>query len=263
MNMLRGIDVSTLQGTIAWSRVKRAGVDFAMIKATQGRGEGAATRHLNVFTDSQFVKNITGASAAGLACGVYHYFTATTTEEADREADYFIAAIRPYRDKITLWAAVDVESEVYLSKASKYQLTALVRRFLRKVSAAGFLPMLYTNPNYLVYRFEPGAFADTPIWLAHWGVSKPYEGVNPEIWQFGVGRIDGIKTDVDHNYGYFSLDDKISRKYAVGDKYAIKAGDVYSNGREVPARLVGNEYTISQVRDDRILLRELVSWVKV
>ena len=46
--MLRGIDVSTLQGTIAWSRVKRAGVDFAMIKATQGRGEGAATRHLNV-----------------------------------------------------------------------------------------------------------------------------------------------------------------------------------------------------------------------
>jgi hypothetical protein len=38
---------------------------------------------------------------------------------------------------------------------------------------------------------------------------------------------------------------------------------VYSNGREVPARLVGNEYTISQVRDDRILLRELVSWVKI
>jgi hypothetical protein len=68
---------------------------------------------------------------------------------------------------------------------------------------------------------------------------------------------------VDHNYGYFALDDKISRKYAVGDRYAIKAGDVYSNGREVPARLVGNEYTISQVRDDRILLRELVSWVKI
>jgi GH25 family lysozyme M1 (1,4-beta-N-acetylmuramidase) len=152
---------------------------------------------------------------------------------------------------------------VYLAKASKYQLGALVKRFLRKVSAAGFLPMLYTNPNYLVYRFEPGAFAETPIWLAHWGVSKPYEGVNPEIWQFGVGRIDGIRTDVDHNYGYFALDDKISRKYAVGDRYAIKAGDVYSNGREVPARLVGNEYTISQVRDDRILLRELVSWVKI
>ena len=212
--MLRGIDVSTLQGTIAGSRVKRAGVDYAMIKATQGRGEGAATRHLNVFTDSQFVKNITGASATGLACGVYHYFTATTTEEVDREAEYFIAAIRPYRDKITLWAAVDVESEMYLGNIGKYPLTMLVQRFLRKLKAADFAPMLYTNPNFLVYRFEPGAFADTPIWLAHWGVSKPYEGVNPEIWQFGVGRIDGIRTDVDHNYGYFSLDDKISRKYS-------------------------------------------------
>ena len=261
--MLKGIDVSTVQGDINWTRVKRFGVDFAMIKATQGRGEGASTKHLRVFTDSRFEKNINAAHAAGIACGVYHYFTATNTAEVDEEAEYFIRTIRPYRDKITLWAAVDVESEMYLEKIGKHPLTALVERFLRKIEAAGFKPMLYANPNYLVYRFEPGAFADTPIWLAHWGVSKPYEGVNPEIWQFGVGRIDGIKTDVDHNYGYFVLDDKISRKYAVGDKYTVKPGDVYSNGREVPARLVGNEYTISQVRDDRILLRELVSWVKI
>ena len=176
----------------------------------------------------------------------------------------FVFGIVVDRNFGTRFGRVDVEiDDATLQAHVEYQLGALVKRFLRKVSAAGFLPMLYTNPNYLVYRFEPGAFADTPIWLAHWGVSKPYEGVYPEIWQFGVGRIDGIKTDVDHNYGYFSLDDKISRKYAVGDKYAIKAGDVYSDGREVPARLVGNEYTISQVRDDRILLRELVSWVKV
>lgn len=261
--MLKGIDVSTLQGVINWDKVKGAGVDFAMIKATQGRGEGAATRHLNVFRDSKFEKNISGASAAGIACGVYHYFTATTTAEVDREAEFFLEAIRPYRDKIALWAAVDVESERYLGNIGKYPLTMLVQRFLRKLKAADFTPMLYTNPNFLVYRFEPGAFADTPIWLAHWGVSKPYEGVNPEIWQFGVGRIDGIRTEVDHNYGYFSLDDKISRKYAVGDKYTIKAGDVYSNGRPIPARLVGEEYTISQVREDRILLREIVSWVKI
>lgn len=32
---MKGIDVSTLQGVIDWSRVS---TDFAMIKATQGRG---------------------------------------------------------------------------------------------------------------------------------------------------------------------------------------------------------------------------------
>lgn len=261
--MIRGIDVCTLQGTIAWQRVKRAGVDFAMIKATQGRGEGASTKHLRMFTDSRFAANIKAASDAGIACGVYHYFTATNVQEADEEAEYFIRTIRPYRDKIALWAAVDVESEVYLAKLGRHPLTVVVQRFLRKVEAAGFRPMLYTNPNFLVYRFEPGAFEGTDIWLAHWGVSKPYAGVNPKIWQFGAGRIDGISTEVDHNYGYFELAEETPTKYAVGDTYTIQPGDVYTNGRAVPERLVGETYTISQVGDDRILLRELVSWVKV
>ena len=51
--------------------------------------------------------------------------------------------------------------------------------------------------------------------------------------------------------------------YDVGNKYTIKAGDVYSNGKAVPERLIGQEYTIQQVREGRVLLRELVSWVKV
>lgn len=261
--MLKGIDVSTLQGTINWTRVRRADIDFAMIKATQGRGEGASTKQLRVFTDSRFAANINAASAAGITCGVYHYFTATTVSEVDDEAEYFIKAIRPYREKIALWAAVDVESEVYLQKLSRHNLTVLVKRFQSKLTAAGFTPMLYTNPNFLVYRFETSAFKDSPIWLAHWGVSKPYDGVNPEIWQFGVGRVDGIGTNVDHNYGYFDLGSVQAVKYAVGDTYTIKAGDMYTNGKNVPTRLVGTSCTVSQVRDGQILLREIMSWVKV
>ena len=62
---MKGIDVSTLQGHIDWQRVVDDGIDFAMIKATQGRGEGATTRHLRRFRDSRFAENIVGASAAG------------------------------------------------------------------------------------------------------------------------------------------------------------------------------------------------------
>lgn len=51
-------------------------------------------------------------------------------------------------------------------------------------------------------------------------------------------------------------------KYEVGDKYTIKAGDVYSNGQAVPPRLVGKTYTIARVATGRILLGEIVSWVK-
>ena len=249
--MLKGIDVSTLQGNIDWSRVS---ADFAMIKATQGRGEGAATRLLSHFTDSKFKQNIMNCRCPA---GVYHYFTAQDKAKATAEADYFCSIIEPYRDRIKLWAALDVES-FYLDGLGKTELTAIVRTALERIETHGFKPMLYTNPNFLKYRFEPGAFNDTDIWLAHWGVSKPYFAPNLMIWQYGTTRTDGISTVVDANYGYFGLE-----TYRVGDKYTIKPGDRYSNGVSVPSRLVGKSYTIMQVRDGMILLGEISSWVKV
>ena len=253
--MLKGIDVSTLQGNIDWAKVS---ADFAMIKATQGRGEGAATKLLPRFTDSKFKRNITNARCP---CGVYHYFTAQDKQKAITEVDYFCSVIEPYRANIKLWAALDVES-FYLDGLGKFELTAIVMTALERIEARGFKPMLYTNPNFLKYRFEPGAFNYTDIWLAHWGVSKPYFVPNLMIWQYGTTRTDGISTDVDANYGYFDLaTDK--PVYRVGDKYTIKPGDRYSNGVSVPARLIGKSYTIMQVREDRILLGEISSWVKV
>ena len=250
--MLKGIDVSTLQGNIDWTKVS---ADFAMIKATQGRGEGAATRLLSRFTDSKFKTNITKCP---VPCGVYHYFTAQDKAKATAEADYFCSIIEPYRSRIKLWAALDVES-FYLDGLGKTELTAIVRTALERIETRGFKPMLYTNPNFLKYRFEPGAFNDTDIWLAHWGIQQPYFVPNLMIWQYGTTRTDGISTVVDANYGYFALDES----YKVGDKYTIRAGDKYTNGVAVPSRLVGKSYAIMRVREDRILLGEISSWVRV
>lgn len=250
--MLKGIDVSTCQGVIDWSRVS---ADFAMIKATQGRGQGAVTRLLSRFTDSKFKTNITKCP---VPCGVYHYFTAQDKAKATAEADYFCSIIEPYRSRIKLWAALDVES-FYLDGLGKTELTAIVMTALERIESRGFKPMLYTNPNYLRYRFEPHAFDDFDIWLAHYGVKTPYSVPNMKIWQYGTTRTDGISTDVDADYGYFDLDGG----YKVGDKYTIRAGDRYTNGVAVPSRLVGKSYTIMQVRDGMILLGEISSWVKV
>lgn len=250
--MLKGIDVSTLQGVIDWSRVS---ADFAMIKATQGRGEGAATKLLSRFTDSKFKRNIENCRCPA---GVYHYFTAQDKAKATAEADYFCSIIEPYRSRIKLWAALDVES-YYLDGLGKTELTAIVRTALERIEARGFKPMLYTNPNYLRYRFEPHAFDEYDIWLAHYGVKTPYSVPKMKIWQYGKTTVSGISTDVDADYGYFALDEN----YKVGDKYTIKAGDRYTNGVAVPSRLVGKEYTIMQVRDGMILLGEISSWVKV
>lgn len=249
---MKGIDVSTLQGVIDW---KTAGknIGFAMIKATQGRGEGAATRLLSKFTDSKFKQNIT---ACPVPRGVYHYFTAATKAKAYEEIDYFCKVIEPFSNCFSLWAALDVESK-YLKGLGRTELTAIVRIALDQIKLHGFVPMLYTNPDFLTYRFEPHTFDDVDIWLAHYGVKKPMSVPNLKIWQHSAGRVYGISTDVDLDIGYFD-----GAPYAVGERYTIRAGDVYSNGKAIPKRLVGKVCTISKVKPDRILLQEILSWVK-
>lgn len=201
---MKGIDVSTLQGVVNFEKVRAAGYEFAMIKATQGRGEGVATRLLRRFTDGKFKRNIEAAAKAGLACGVYHYLTAKNVYEAEEEAEYFCAVIAPYREHITLWAAVDVESDMHLSGIAPAALRQIIFHFMQTVKRNGFTPMLYTNPNYLKYRFPDGAFDDSEIWLAHYGVAKPMAVPNTRIWQKGTERVPGINGVCDVNEGYFS-----------------------------------------------------------
>jgi len=208
--MLNGIDVSVLQGNIDWRAVKADGIDFAMIKATQGRGLGKATQKLRLFTDSRFASNIKEAHEASIACGAYHYFTAMTPEEAEEEADYFISVLRTQADYVTLWAAVDVEDTDparFSGRLSKTELTAAVHLFIERIKSAGFTPMLYTNPNYLTYKFDsPDAFSNVDIWLAHYHVPEPKSFSHLKIWQYTpAGSVKGINTAVDCNRGYFDL----------------------------------------------------------
>lgn len=60
-----GIDVSSHQNNIDWSSVRRGGIDFAFIKATEG-GD---------FVDDHFATNWAGSAAAGLKHGAYHFLT--------------------------------------------------------------------------------------------------------------------------------------------------------------------------------------------
>lgn len=198
---MRGIDVSYAQGKIDWAAVRAGGVDFAMIKASQGRLVKNADS--GSFADPRFAENIEAASKAGVPVGVYHYLTARNLTETLFEADYFLKTIRPWRDKITLWAACDVEEDTYLPK-DRAALTNMVHAFMHKVAHAGYKPMLYANPNYLRYRLDD--VSKYPLWLAYWGASEARAlGYDPKIWQYGSGYTGGVRTRVDLNNGYFPL----------------------------------------------------------
>ena len=198
---MKGIDVSYAQGKIDWESVKAAGVDFVMIKASQGRLVRNADS--GPFPDPRFEENIIGAHRAGMQIGVYHYLTARDLEEALAEAAFFLSVITPHREKITLWAACDAEEEKYLPK-DRCTLTSCVHGFLRKTAAGGFSPMLYSNPNYLKYKLCD--VTQYPLWLAYWGTTEARAlTYAPKIWQYGAEYMGGISGPVDVNRGYFTL----------------------------------------------------------
>jgi GH25 family lysozyme M1 (1,4-beta-N-acetylmuramidase) len=194
----RGIDVSTYQGNINWMDVRSTGIDFAMIKATQGRSETAAYRD---FTDSKFSANITGAHSVGIRCGVYHYLTAQTVPEAMKEAEYFLSVIEPFRKIISLYAAVDVESSKYLPN-DKTLLTQIVFAFCSRVEAAGYEPMIYTNLDWMKNRLND--ISAYPLWLALWrdreNVPTVKQFPSMRIWQWGTEAVKGIAGKPDANF---------------------------------------------------------------
>src|SRR3954467_1740771 len=86
----QGIDVSHFQGNIDWNAVRNAGIKFAFVKATEGVD----------FVDVNFQQYMTGAIAAGVPVGPYHFGRLSSGEtiptDAIDEANDFVDAIEQY-----------------------------------------------------------------------------------------------------------------------------------------------------------------------
>ena len=95
MNMANiiGIDVSYANGTIDWSKVKAAGISFAIIRGGYGRYQ----------VDSQFENNITGALAQGIPVGIYWFSYALDVAGAKAEAQKCLETIRGYDVKLPIF----------------------------------------------------------------------------------------------------------------------------------------------------------------
>lgn len=221
--MKRGIDVSTYQGDINWAQVKADGINFAFIKATQGRS--VSNPSLRNFTDRKFAQNIVNANRWGIRIGVYHYLTAWNVTEAMQEAEYFLSVIAPYRSIIDLWAAVDVEDS--RSPKDKTLMAQIVNTFCLRVNAEGYKPMVYTNPDWLTKKL--GNVSHWDLWLALWrnkaNVPTADKYQNLRVWQWGSETVDGISGKVDANYMIYDVEVEEPPKSETVEKPAAPGKD--------------------------------------
>lgn len=194
----RGIDVSSWQGNINWSKVAAAGVEFVIIRAAY-RTYGSSGA---LYKDSYFASNIAGAKAAGLKVGVYVFSQAITKAEAVEEADYLISLVKGYDIDLPLVFDFEYVSGGRLtSSLGKRVSTDICLAFCSRVESAGYDSMVYANASTLNGCLYPKEFSR--VWLAHYTSKTSYSGSDYEYWQCsGSGSVNGISGDVDLDFWF-------------------------------------------------------------
>ncbi|MBP3707019.1 MAG: RICIN domain-containing protein [Clostridia bacterium] len=207
-----GIDVSRYQGVIDWNKVKKDGIDYAMIRAGfRGYGESGSLNE-----DTMFEQNVKGARAAGLDVGVYFFSQARNYDEGVKEAEYTINLIKKF--DITYPVAFDTEqssSPTNTGRADNISVqdrTDATKGFCSTIEKAGYKTLIYASPYWLNNYLDMNQLSQYKIWLANYTgatqenpLAKPssYKG-QYVMWQYtDCGTINGIDGGVDCNIFFY------------------------------------------------------------
>ena len=184
-----GVDISSKQGIVDFEKLKKAGVDFVMIKVG-GRGYSSG----NIVLDSSYKDYMNGAKNAGLGIGVYFYSQAVDKDEACEEAETLLELIKDYPVKYpVVFDMESVEGDMARTDALDVSTrTELARIFLKTIKAEGYTPMLYGDKEWLVTKLDLEKLQDYDVWLSQEADTPdyPYEYT---MWQYNKsGTVSGI-----------------------------------------------------------------------
>lgn len=183
---MRGIDVSKWQGNIDFNAVKKAGIEFVIIRA----GYGREIRQ----KDPYFERNYAGAKAAGLHVGAYWYSYADSPEDAKKEAAVCLEVIKGKQFDFPIY--FDIEEKKQLEKGAAY-CSSLVTVFCTELEKAGYFAGFYISRYYLQTCIEPKTAERFAVWVAEYGPKLNYGG-QYGVWQHSSeGRVVGVIGNVD------------------------------------------------------------------
>lgn len=189
---VHGVDVSKYQGDINWPLLRKSGIEFAFIKATEG-GD-----HI----DDRFKENYEKARRSGLPASAYHFYYFCTPAKA--QAEWFIANVP--RTRHSMPHVIDMEWN-HLSPSCKHRppphvVRAEMEVFMQMIKRHyGKRPIIYTTVNFYAENLQ-GHFKDDMFWLrsvkAH--PKTVYPGRDWVFWQYtATGRVLGIEGNTDLN----------------------------------------------------------------
>ena len=138
----KGIDVSSYQGNIDWSKVKWAGVQFAILKIIR--------KDLN--PDKTFEQNWKRCTDVGMPIqGVYNYSYATTVDKAKTDANKVIQTLNGR--KTFVWLDVEDKCQQELGQT----LIDIINTYQSVIKSAGLNFGVYTGLSFYNQYIAPYA----------------------------------------------------------------------------------------------------------
>lgn len=202
----KGIDVAKWNGTIDWAKVKKAGIEFAVLKVIDKSNK----------TEESFIRNYAGATAQGLPVDVYNYLYTTTESSAITAAKAVVNTLAG-RKVGKVWA--DVEDACLKNKS--IQLIRIINTYKAVIEAAGYEFGVYTGLSFYNSYIKPyREYIDCEFWIARYPSTKemsitsmPAASKKPSIfhvlwgWQYSShGKVLGINSYVDLDICYVEPD---------------------------------------------------------
>lgn len=198
-----GIDVSSHQGTIDWSKVAATDVAFAMVRVGY-RGYVVG----DVCEDTMWQTNMQGARDNGLMIGAYFFSQAISVEEALEEAVFVLEKLDGMKLELPIvfdWEPIgDTARTAHMDATT---LNACAKAFCDAVEAAGYDGMVYFNIDLSSRLLDLPQMqqAGYHFWLAMYSDRMTFPH-RIDMWQYSDGgSVPGISGNVDLNL-YFTYE---------------------------------------------------------
>ena len=189
--MIKGIDVSQLQGVIDW-RAVAGNISFAAIKVSEGA----------TISDSRAQENARSCDVLGIPWMAYHFaYPQRIFGDVESELSYFKECLKRLPEP-TMGVALDLESNP--DKLDQEEYTSWASKFMEGVGQLfGDEVYVYGGPYFLNKTLLGGHdLGKYRLWLAEYidcaePPQLPWGWGNWKVWQYGVDTIPGISGKVD------------------------------------------------------------------
>ncbi len=220
--MMKGIDVSNANGPLDWEKIKKAGIEFAVVRSSYGSYSPDQI-------DRQFRNNAKGCIRCGIDLMTYHFAYFINVQKAKDEADFAIKMAKEYPQIRSIALDVEEDSERYAREmGASPDWTECCLAFLERVRSAGYTPVIYTNQDWMNNKLDFDRLKKYDLWLAAPDAPESVPKRYPEtvMWQYSwTGHISGLAGVFDMDYCY---DGRLFSKSGSGGSSSQKPKDEIS-----------------------------------